>query len=258
LVWNGVAGYATPPPGLCFAIPGNQPDPDGTVRRFSAAVEGREENGPSASRSPTMSRVLASSYPDKELDCRSAPPQPSRRIRFTGDFHRFRILPASGVLDDARGRKQFGKYLSDRIVVIGGIYAAARDRYASAAGYLDGVEILAHSTESEISGPVYELSAVASLAVSLVFSVLAYLLASRLPPHWDVAFSILVVPVFSFTTGWVLYRYLSVFVPIASALFSVPLGVIVEHHVECRARQRASDHAPHADPPARQEGGKAT
>jgi CHASE2 domain-containing sensor protein len=237
---NKVVGTSAPPPDLCFAVPVNPPDPDGTVRHYLESVPARNGDSGNVVLFPTMARVLASVFDDRPLDCRNAPQAPPKRINFTGRNHRFRRLHASDVFRDSSGGRDFGEYLRDHIVIIGGTYSAARDRFPSTGGYKSGLEILAHSVESEISGPIKDLPPFLGPLVGLAFSGLLFLVVFRL--HWpfDLLVSWPIVVGYTFLSGWVLY-YFGFFSPIASSLFGLPIGVIAEHLVECKALGRHTD-----------------
>jgi CHASE2 domain-containing sensor protein len=105
--------------------------------------------------------------------------------------------------------------------------------FASGGQYLSGALILANAVESEISGPIHELPVWASLLVALGVSLLLYWRVSRLRSPLDVLAAFALLIAFSFIAGWFCYRYLAVFLPIASTLFSLPIGIIVEHHMSC-------------------------
>ena len=234
--WNGVVGYSTPPAGLCFAPPIDQPDPDGVIRSYSNAVTVHKPGTTATAVFPTMAYVLAASYSERPFDCQSYPDPPAnlgvKRIRFTGDNHHLRILAASDVLRDADNGRKLEKYLANRIVLLGGTFAG-RDMFASGGQYVSGALILANAVESEISGPIRELPGSLSLVMALGVSVLLYLGVSRLRSPLDVLAAFALLMTFSFFVGWFCYRYLAVFLPIASALFSLPIGIIVEHHMTC-------------------------
>jgi CHASE2 domain-containing sensor protein len=230
--WNGVVGYSTPPAGLCFAPPVNQPDSDGAIRRYSTAITVRKPGSTATAIFPTMAHVLAASYFDRPFDCRGGADAAVKRIRFTGENHHFRVLAASDVLRDADNGRKLEKYLANRIVLLGGTFAG-RDMFASGGQYLSGALILANAVESEISGPIHELPVWASLLVALGVSLLLYWRVSRLRSPLDVLAAFALLIAFSFIAGWFCYRYLAVFLPIASTLFSLPIGIIVEHHMSC-------------------------
>jgi CHASE2 domain-containing sensor protein len=231
--WNGVVGYATPPAGLCFAAPVNQPDPDGVIRSYSNVVVVHRPGTTATAIFPTMAYVLASEYSGLPFNCQSDPDPEVRRIRFTGENHNIRVLFASDVLRDAQHARKFEKYLVDRIVLIGGMFAG-RDQFASGGVYRSGVSILAHAVESEISGSIRELPAWVSLPIALGVSIFLYFLVSPLRSPMDVLVSVAFLIGFSFFTGWFCYDYLRLFLPIASGLFSLPIGIVFEHHVACK------------------------
>jgi CHASE2 domain-containing sensor protein len=231
--WKGVVGYSTPPVGLCFAAPVNQPDPDSAVRHYSTAVQVHKPGASSTAMFPTMAQVLASAYKNRPLYCQTDPDPAVKIIQFTGERHRFRVLFASDMVRDANGARSFGKYLDSKIVLLGGTFAG-RDSYLSGGDYRPGVNILANAIESELSGSIRELSVGINLIISLAVSVVLYLLMKPLRPPLDVLLSLAFLLVFSFVTGYFTYRYLHLFVPLASALFSLPIGIIFEHHVACR------------------------
>ena len=230
--WNGVVGYPTPPPGLCFAAPVNQPDPDGVIRRYYTAVAVHKPGTTATATFPTMAHVLAASYSDRSFDCHGDADPAVKRIRFTGENHHIRVLSASDVLRDAHNGRKFEKYMANRIVLLGGTFAG-RDMFASGGQYVSGALILANAVESEISGPIRELPVWMSLLIALVVSLLLYWRVSRLRSPLDVLASFALLIGFNFIVGWLCYSYLQMFLPIASALFSLPIGIIVEHHMTC-------------------------
>jgi CHASE2 domain-containing sensor protein len=229
--WNGVAGYATPPRGLCFAPPISQPDPDGVIRAYSTVVLVHRPGDPAAL-FPTMAYVLGAAYSGNPFMCQSDPEPAVKRIRFTGENHKIRVLVASSVLHDAQFGHKFDKYLTDRLVLLGGTFAG-RDVFATSAGYISGVSILAHEAESQISGPLRELPSLINLLIGLGISILLYFFFSPLRSPLDVLASLAFLVAFSLLVGWLCYHYLQLFLPIASGLFSLPIGIVFEHHVAC-------------------------
>lgn len=238
ITWNRVAGYSEPPPGLCFAAPSFQPGIDGTVRDYSGSIMAREPSSALSSYMsfPTMARVLASIYPDRALNCQNSVSSGERLIRFAGENHRFMVLRASDVFSDASHGRSLNQYLRDRIVLIGGTYAQGRDRYPSSGGYLSGVELLAHATESEISGPLHALPPLWSLLLGAIVSVIAYLVVFRLRYPFDLVVSAILFLLFSFPTGLIAYRFGNTLIPIASSILALPIGIVCEHMFECPLR----------------------
>ena len=85
-------------------------------------------------------------------------------------------------------------------------------------------------------GPIKGLSfSGAACIVSLTqMSILLFLLVFRVRWPFDLILSAAAVITVTFVSGWILYS-LGFFSPIASSLFGVPIGVIAEHFVECKA-----------------------
>jgi CHASE2 domain len=239
--WSGVVGYLTPPAGLCFAAPVYQPDADGVVRTYSTVVEVQRPGASQAALYPTMAYVLASAYSDGTFDCHGDPDRAVKRIRVTGENHNIRVLTASDVLRDAKLSRRFEPYLAGRIVLLGGAFAG-RDLFATSSGYISGVTVLAHAIESEISGSVRELPIWANLLIGLVVSTFLYYFLSPLRSPLDVLASILFLLGFSLFTGWFCYHYVQLFLPIASGLFSLPIGIIFEHHLACEHGEPSKAH----------------
>lgn len=237
LIWNRVAGYAVPPATLCYAAPIGRPDPDGSVRHYSTSVHTQGSGSGETGIFPTLPVVLASSFPDKPLDCRSRPNLSIKRIKFTGPNHFFDHLRASDVLRDSSGLLR--THFQGKIAILGGTYAAARDQYASAGGFLSGLDILAHSVETELSEPVHEVPWLASALLNLGFSLLLYCVVFHLPWPLDISASIIAVALSSLIFGWLAYS-LGYFLPIRSAWFGIPIGIIVEHCLECKILRHES------------------
>jgi CHASE2 domain-containing sensor protein len=183
-----------------------------------------------------MARVLASIYPDKALNCQNAASTGQKLIRFAGENHRFMVLRASDVIFDANHSRSLSQYLRDRIVLLGGTYAQGRDRYPSSGGYLHGVELLAHATESEISGPLHALPPLWSLLFGAIVSVVAYLIVFPFRYPLDLVASAILFLLFSFPTGLIAYRFGNTLIPIASSILALPIGIICEHIFECPLR----------------------
>jgi threonine/homoserine efflux transporter RhtA len=124
-------------------------------------------------------------------------------------------------------------------VLIGGKYAAARDRYWSPIGYAYGLDLLAHETESELSGAIGEFSFRTGSIVNLLVSLAVFGLMLLIPnERWRAICSIGVVIPLAFIAGWLLYVYADFFSGIRSALLAVPIGVLAEHFVKCPLKDR--------------------
>jgi CHASE2 domain-containing sensor protein len=177
-----------------------------------------------------MPYLLASVFPDKPLDCEAAPPLQTKLIEFTGKGHNIPTIPASSVLAD-RGRALASR-ISNRIVLIGAAYRAARDYYWTPGGYMFGVKVVAHAVETEISGGRRELSVWESALVTFVTGTCFLLAAYMLRQPYDLILSGLAPVLFAFVGGWIFYNEFGFFIGLASTMLGVPIGVSVQHYVE--------------------------
>jgi CHASE2 domain-containing sensor protein len=235
--WQGVAGHAAAPAHICAAAPSSPGDEDGSVRRYFSAIRTRERGQSSWITHPTMPVVIASAYPDTMLECRAVRDESVKYIRFTGEFHRIPRVPSSAIFGDVN--RALSMYVSNRIVLIGGSFQAGRDRYWTPAGYIDGVELLAHAVESELSGHTRQLSSLQSALVSLVVGLFFFGVAFALRQPLDTISSILLPIGFAFVAGWLLYGHLALFTGLTASLIGVPVSVAVQHYLEHLQLRRA-------------------
>jgi hypothetical protein len=157
---------------------------------------------------------------------RSAPRFQSERFL---DF-RYRIPPikASEVLSASASPswKDVGLF-KDQVVVIGGSYRVARDRYATPAGLLYGSEIVAQETESEIDGT--SIPSASRWLTGLLMGLCG--LATVAVYHWlslRLAFivSLLLIPLLSIGSNWILFHRFAAWgamVPLVSAVIVAEL-----------------------------------
>jgi CHASE2 domain-containing sensor protein len=232
---TGVAGFSVPPLGMCYASPVNRPDSDGTIRRYLTAVNWEGANEQTWFVRPTMARVLASPLREGKFDCEKAATQDAKLISFVGTFHRFRRIAASVVFLD-HSHTLLERYLRDRVVLIGGTFEAARDRWWCSRGYLDGVEILAHSVESEISGEITEPGWWQSAGLSVSVSLFFFLGLYYVPEPWDTLGSAVGPIIAVVLIGYFLYNFVHFFLGIATWMISVPISTAVQHYVELADR----------------------
>lgn len=228
-----VVGSDGPPHGLCTALPVFDPDSDGVIRRYqaqvAAALPGEERIGqyvtlPKALTSPGDCGFLVSSDPSR------AKPQ---KIRFS-DNARILRLPARQLIETLREsggafREEMLLRLRGSIVIIGGSYRYARDRYSTPIGSLLGAEILANAVQT-VDNPIKDVSL--SRLLSVEFAVEALLLACvtalnlRLP--WALALAGVLAVLAAFVVSWFLFNYAGYFIGVCGAMVGVVIGIIGE------------------------------
>jgi CHASE2 domain-containing sensor protein len=223
-----VLGFATPPNGVCTALPTFQPDADGVIRRFDdlvlAGLGADSELAPYA----TVTHALTTP------DCGSrvhgeSPSSKSKKLNFgaRSQIRRFdaeTILEAAQDPDSAYSR---GLGLGNAIVIIGGFYRYARDEYVTPVGQLFGAEIIANAIKGP---PITEASPLLSLAVEVAVEVilLALVISLNLRLPWALLCSSLLSATAAFLLSWELFNFGGYFLGVFGALAGVVLGVIAE------------------------------
>ncbi len=165
-------------------------------------------------------------------------------LNFSGDRYRFRHLSAEQVLqashEDYWARMPNGKgKLDGKIVLIGGLYHAARDDYVTPVGAMAGVELMAQAIESDLEGGGIRLVN-HFLMLFAEFGIAALLVA--LEWHWapfrDYLFVRLLAAVALILTGSLVafhsLAYWANFVPI---VFAVILHQLHQHVKKYRSLQ---------------------
>jgi len=228
---RGVAGHSQKPKAICAAPPFLPVDSDRGVRAYYTGVHATEGDSKGMKVVQTMPVLLASVFPDNAFDCDAAGHAQEKLIRFFGKWHRIPGgIPASSVLRDMEWA--LSPKISNRIVLLGATYDAARDRYWTPSGHQDGVYILAHAVETELSGGPRRLQPGENAGIALVSGLLFYIAAFVLKQPFDLILSAIAPVVFAFVAGWMLYDHFGFFMGLASSMLGVPIGVAVEHYAE--------------------------
>ena len=138
-------------PSDCFGAPMMTPDDDGVIRRL---LPYQDQSGDIV---PNLAIAASAIHTDPEKGCRGAEEEarkwnPGERmiVNFRGGREAFIHVYADQVMNVAPKSEAWraANPIRGKIVLIGGSYGAARDKYRTPAGYLDGVDVLAHGIES--------------------------------------------------------------------------------------------------------------
>jgi CHASE2 domain-containing sensor protein len=152
----------------------------------------------------------------------------SRNERFLDFRYRFMTSKASAVLSDSKSESWKDiSIFKDQVVVIGGTYRAARDRYATPAGLLYGSQIVAQEAESEIDGTSIPSASRWLTGLLIVLGGLATVALY----HWSslrLAFllSLLLIPALSVVSNWILFHRFAAWgamVPLVTSVIVVEL-----------------------------------
>jgi CHASE2 domain-containing sensor protein len=140
------------------------------------------------------------------------------------DFHyRFVPVKASDLLQDADSTTwdQLATF-KDQVVVIGGTYRVARDRYATPKGLLNGCEIVAQGAASEIAGTyIPTVNRWLTGALMLVGGLITLAIYNLLPFRKAFLASLLLVPVLSVGSNWLLFHRFSAWGAMVPLVFAV-------------------------------------
>jgi CHASE2 domain-containing sensor protein len=227
------------PTDICFGLPALRLDDDGVVRRFLPVYN-------AAGEAPGFSTtVIRLSNAKGEASCKiaGAPAfvgssgEHERLINFLGSRDSFRKLTASSILALANTEEwQKNSDVDGKIVLLGGTFRAARDRFSTPVGALDGVEVLAHILETELH-PLEEAQpwhyVAADVALGLVLLVGLYPLA----PVWRIVglLSSFVLAIFA---SYLVFQTSSYFFSFVPVIAGVRVHQVIEQYFEGRELKR--------------------
>ena len=219
-------------PGGCVGVPASIPDNYGVVRGYLPYVPSGGVAVPSlaevANRLDT-GKGCAARVADSGGDELPA----VDLIEYSGGPERFTHLAASVLFGAAENPAwQNSNPLQGRIVVIGGQFQEARDRYVTPAGYLDGVDILAHAIASVERGGIPEPSHRTFLLSDLLIGAVLVTFSFFVRGVRMLAIAFVAIPFFALAASFVLYHYTGYFMSFVPILGAVFLHHLVEHGVE--------------------------
>jgi CHASE2 domain-containing sensor protein len=140
------------------------------------------------------------------------------------DFHyHFIPIKASDLLDDASSNAWDQlSYFKDQVVVIGGTYRVARDRYATPKGLLNGCEIVAQGAASEIADTyIRTVNRWLTGALMLVGGLITLAIYNILPFREAFVASLLLVPALSIGSNWLLFHRFAAWGVMVPLVFAV-------------------------------------
>lgn len=215
----------------CLGVPASIPDDYGVVRGYLPYVPSGSVQVPSLAE---IAVHLASGKGCGEREAAtSSELPPVDLIEYSGGPGHFVHLAAGVVLGAADAAAwQNANPLQGKIVLIGGQFQEARDRYVTPAGYLDGVDILAHAVASSKKGGIPEPShrtfVLADLGIGFALVTLSFFVRG----FRMLAISFVAIPFVALAASYALYSYTGYFMSFIPILAAVFLHHLVEHGVE--------------------------
>ncbi len=161
-------------------------------------------------------------------------------LNFSGERYRFPRLTAGQVLQAADGDAwaQHGP-LTGKIVLLGGMYRAARDEHVTPVGVRTGVELMAQAIETELQGGGIRFAnhlwiLVLEILVGMVLVVLHYSFSLG----WAVILSIVAIPVLTCLGSWLAFNTFALWASFIPIVVSVLIHQLYDHAKEYRRMHR--------------------
>jgi CHASE2 domain-containing sensor protein len=207
---------------------GGSPLPSGSVLALAIAplddrgiVRGYQETYPLESGGSVSSPGFAAAQLFKG---QPSPPVNAAADTHLIDFHyRFAPVRASDLLQDADSNTwdQLASF-KDQAVVIGGTYRVARDRYATPKGLLNGSEIVAQAAASEIAATfIPTVNRWLTGALMLLGGLMTLAIYNWLPFKKAFLSSLLLVPILSIGSNWLLFHRVAAWGAMVPLVFAV-------------------------------------
>jgi CHASE2 domain-containing sensor protein len=224
------------PTDICFGLPALRVDDDGIVRRFFPAYN-PADNAPGFS-STLIHYTNRASCKSNGAPIAGSSEEQGRLINFLGSRDNFRKLTASSILALAKIPEwQNNSDVAGKIVLLGGAYRAARDRFSTPVGAMDGVEVLAHVVQTELGKPLGEAPAwvyvVADITVGLALLAALY----HLPPVWR-TIGLLSSFLLAIIASFLIFQGSSYFFSFVPVVAGVLVHHVIEQHFESRELRR--------------------
>jgi len=242
-------------PQECWGVPAIAPDNDGIVRNYDEGVQVPAPNPENKQHGPrdyapsfvtVVSRAADNRY-CSALEFTQKPTPERKRINF--ENWRLNRYSASAILNLSRlpawkaSPDQFPE-IHDKVVLLGGAFRQARDRYRTPISWMDGVEILGQAVVSEKHGGISEAGLLKMMGIDVLVGMallsLNYLLKLRIPQsarHRMLALKfvllmvLLLVATFVSWASFTFKRYYVSSLIVAAGLF---VDELLKHAVEYR------------------------
>jgi len=219
--------------GVPTGVPALPLDRDGVIRRYFRRVPLHGCPGaPIDSLQWAVLKVYCATAVEDPA-CRrlvAAPPDEELLLNFTGDGFDFPRMSVATLLEASKGAAWGTERgpLVGRIVLLGGVYRAARDEHLTPLGETTGAFVIAQAIESELQGRgIRPLNEFLMAVMELVGGVVIVLL-HKLPVRWAFRASLVGTPLLAATSSFVAFHSLSRWASFAPVLLGVLLHELYE------------------------------
>jgi CHASE2 domain-containing sensor protein len=223
--------------GVCFASPALEPEKaDAVVRRYLLVTPGPLGPRPSFS-AAVASAALTGIACAPQHGGEHADHGDSQFINFLGRRLSFRKISA-GALLKLQGTPAVAEDLGGKIVLLGGSYGSARDRYRTPVGQMDGLEILAHAVETRLHGSIGHPTPVRFFLAD-VFIGLCLVAIGFYVPHWaSLTLAAVVVPLLAIAASLIAFQTFAYFASFIPVVAGVVCHEGLEHFLEFHQLKR--------------------
>lgn len=169
-------------------------------------------------------------------------------LNFAGDRFSFPRMTASDLLQASAGAawSESGP-LAGKIVVLGGLYRAARDEYPTPLGSMAGSEVMAHAIASELRGAgVRHASEVLMVILEILGGIALVVIHHRLEMRTAMFVTLLAIPVFALVSSFLAFSSLALWANFVPLLLGVLIHQLYDHAKEYRRLLAAARLTPSA------------
>ena len=231
-------------PPACQGVPASLPDQYGIVRGYIPAISGEQggRNVTLGNLAVVIKELSANSSRACDASLTILPvggePEDERLVNYAGGGVSFPHVSASTVMGAATAEAwQKSNPLKGRAVIIGGSYRAARDKYVTPVGYMDGVEILAltaASLEKGITAPTPRAFLIIDLTLGLLLLTATWFLNRT----WALLLTFVLIPFLAILVSFAQFHTSGYFVSFVPILLGVVSHRVVEFVWEHSKRHR--------------------
>jgi len=217
--------------GDSFGIAALPQDSDGIVRRHLRAFRTDQGTAPSFPWQviQTASRLGIRGFSAAGLESNGHGGK-ALLLNFSGERYNFAPLSAGLVLQGAQGEDwKLRGPLTNRVVILGGCYRAARDTYITPVGKMLGMQLMAQAVESELGGGIRAFNHLVELLFDLVCGVLLVIIHHRFRPLAALTLSLIAIPVLCLGGSYLAFSTMARWFNFVPVIVGVQIHQLYDH-----------------------------